>query len=194
MWVSRPIETPATAPPGALGPLTEQLAEHLLARLRDPAPLSLAALLAMWGALGPRPCGTDPDLYRLLAARLAKAGEQLVAQDVAARGLEYWPGDVRLHQLRALALARSGATEQANEILRRLLAEGADDGETLGLLARTYKDLWRRATDDANRGHRLRLAHETYARAYRATGQPWHGINAATTAQLGAGGRAAIPG
>ncbi len=48
--------------------------------------------------------------------------------------------DVRLRQLQGLALARSGALERASEILEQLRAEKHADEETLGMLARTYKD------------------------------------------------------
>ena len=49
-----------------------------------------------------------------------------------------------LRQLLALALARSGASDSANAVLQTLYKEGHRDEETLGLLARTYKDLYQR--------------------------------------------------
>jgi class 3 adenylate cyclase/tetratricopeptide (TPR) repeat protein len=92
--------------------------------------------------------------------------------------------DVRLRQLQALALARSGATQRANNILIQLHREGHTDEETLGLLARTHKDLWARSTDAEERARQLRLAHLVYIEAYTLSGGYWTGINAATMALL----------
>src|SRR5205807_2338208 len=80
---------------------------------------------------------------------LLDAGEQLLAYDVLSAGLERFPDDVTLTQRAALALARSGATGRANHMLRALLARDASDEQTLGLLARTEKDLWTQAADPA---------------------------------------------
>ena len=63
-------------------------------------------------------------------------GEPLLAYNQAQAGLQRWPGDARLRQLQALALARSGDVERANAILRTLADEGRQDAETLGILAR----------------------------------------------------------
>ena len=76
-------------------------------------------------------------------------GEPLLAYNVADTGLQRWPGHVRLRQLQALALARTGDIERANRILAELAAGGLDDAETLGVLARTHKDLGQRARDPA---------------------------------------------
>jgi class 3 adenylate cyclase len=78
----------------------------------------------------------------------------------------------------ALALARSGAASKANALMERLAAQGLRDEETLGLLARTYKDLWLQ-TGDATR---LRQARDAYLQAHALTGGTWSGINAATLA------------
>jgi class 3 adenylate cyclase len=91
---------------------------------------------------------------------------------------------VRLQQLLALALARAGASEQANAALRRLADEGHTDEETLGMLARTHKDLWASATDPAVRRQHLESAHQVYSEAHRLSGGYWSGINVATTALL----------
>jgi class 3 adenylate cyclase/tetratricopeptide (TPR) repeat protein len=126
-----------------------------------------------------------PDDWRDAAQRLLKGGEILVAYDTLVEGLRAFPGDVRLRQLTALALARVGASREANAMLERLLAEGHADEETLGLLARTHKDLWSTATDESERQQHLELAGRYYARAYRATGGYWTGVNAATLALVG---------
>lgn len=176
------IEAPgATAPlqyEGEVEAALDQL-EKAVAEATD-----LAALLAVWRAHDPSVWRRRPRLYTALAGRILKAGEPLIAYDVLSEGLRHTPRDVRLRQLQALALSRSGATERANVILTALAAEGNADEETLGMLARTHKDLWERARAGAEKNHHLRMAFETYARAYRTSGGYYTGINAATTALL----------
>src|SRR4051812_14913807 len=103
------------------------------------------------------------------AERHLRQGEPLAAYNEAQNGLELAPGHVRLRQLRALALARSGDTERANAELTGLAQEGLEDAETLGMLARTHKDLALRATG-ANRDAHLRAAFELYQKAWSSTG------------------------
>ena len=124
------------------------------------------------------------------AERLLHQGEPLLAYNAAQNGLEHWPSHVRLAQLQALALARSGDTERANLLLGELAKRGLDDAETLGMLARTHKDLGLRAVATARRTH-LRSGFELYERAYLAarkrnahTDAYYTGINAATMAVL----------
>lgn len=133
-------------------------------------------------ALPPAP--DSPTAYHARAERLRAVGEPLLAYDVVQEGLERWPGDVRLRQLHGLVLADSGATERANAALAQLAAEGHQDEETTGMLARTHKDLWGRACGEEEKASRLRLARQTYERAYRTSGGYWTGINAATLAAL----------
>src|SRR5207237_6567549 len=93
---------------------------------------------------------------------------------------KHFPKDLRLRQLLALALARSGATESANVVLVGLYQEGLRDEETIGLLARTHKDLAGEALDASEAREHLRQAYAFYAQAYADTGGYWSAINAAT--------------
>jgi class 3 adenylate cyclase len=93
-------------------------------------------------------------------------GEPLLAYNAIQKALSDRPGDIRLRQLKGLALARSGALRRANEELASLRDEGSTDGETLGLLARTHKDLALASTDSANRERHLAAAFEIYAAGY----------------------------
>lgn len=126
----------------------------------------------------------SPDLYCALGDKLLKLGEPLMAYDLLTEGLTHWPTRLRLKQLLALALARSGAPQVANQILKQLVEQGAHDEQTLGLLARTYKDLWRQTQDQALRSQHLNLAAARYLEAYQLSGSLWTGINAATMALL----------
>ena len=81
------------------------------------APNDLAQLMSIWRARDKTQWSQSPDSYRLLAEKILRQGEPLLAYDVVSEALAKWPDDVRLRQLQGLALARSGATERANAIL-----------------------------------------------------------------------------
>ena len=116
--------------------------------------------------------------------RHLKNGAPLLAYDVLSDALQRHPTHVRLRQLLALSLARSGAARDANAILLQLAAEGHADEETLGLLARTDKDVALHAIHPDVRRTHLARAFSRYADAYHRTGGYWSGINAATMALL----------
>ena len=131
----------------------------------------------------------SPEALVESAGRHLRQGEPLAAYNAAQTGLDAAPGHVRLRQLRALALARSGDVERANTELAALAAEGLDDPETLGMLARTHKDLALRAR--GGDGTHLGAAFALYERAWRtASGRGevdasgYAGINAAAMAVL----------
>lgn len=159
-----------------------------LARLREfldaPTGRKLAELVACWDARDRELWACSVENFRLLADQLARMGEPLLAYDVADEGLKHFPRDIRLRHLLALALARSGATDSARVVLEKLSLEGHQDEETIGLLARTHKDVADTSTDSAQRRDHLRRAHELYTKGYEQTGGYWSGINAATTAVL----------
>jgi len=125
------------------------------------------------------------------AEKMLRIGEPLLAYNCIQQVLADRPQNFRLRQLRGLALARSGAMRRANEELASLRDEGFTDGETLGLLARTHKDLALAAADDTIREQHLAAAFEIYAAGYRESCQRgvvadayYTGINAATMAFL----------
>ncbi|RPH96944.1 MAG: DUF4071 domain-containing protein, partial [Lysobacterales bacterium] len=117
------------------------------------------------------------DALRHVSACL-QAGEPLLASNACERLATVAPDDSTLLRSWALALARSGAASKANALMERLAAQGLRDEETLGLLARTYKDLWLQTGDAAG----LRQARDAYLQAHALTGGTWSGINAATLA------------
>ena len=103
---------------------------------------SLAALRAVWESHSPVVWARNSDIYRRAVDAALKLGESFLAYDIANEGLAYFPDEVRLLQLKALSLARTGTTSGANDILEELRKQGHDDEETMGILARTHKDLW----------------------------------------------------
>lgn len=118
----------------------------------------------------------SPALIEAFARRALDIGEPLLAWDVLdeARGRP-GAGDLHVH-LAALALLRAGAVERAIGLLEPLREAGASDEETLGLLARAHKSLWRETGDARHLGRSMML----YSEAWEATGGVWSGINAAT--------------
>jgi class 3 adenylate cyclase len=120
-----------------------------------------------------------------------RQGDPILAYNSAQEGLQNWPQNLRLRQLKGLALARSGDVERANRLLGELAAEGITDPETLGLLARTHKDLALGTTDSVRRALHLESAFRSYTHAYEAacvsgagSDASYTGINAAAIAVL----------
>ena len=147
------IENLARAEPVACGGSTawEEMAEADRERLRRTARQILRAITDAGYVILPAPTTQAEEmapqldealpLCRRRAERFLHSGEPLLAYNAVQQGLETWPGDLRLRQLQSLALARSGAIQRANRALQELRDEGHGDPETLGLLARTHKDL-----------------------------------------------------
>jgi class 3 adenylate cyclase len=156
----------------------------VLQMLRDCSQPDLALLQGLWRAHDPEVWSVNPEPYRLLGERILKLGEPLLVYDVVAEGMKSFPQDLRLRQLLALALARSGAAGPANILLEHLYEDGYRDEETLGLLARTHKDLAREEGDASKSSQHLRRAYEFYSEGYETSGGYWSAINAATLALL----------
>lgn len=132
-----------------------------------------------------------PEAAAALAERHLRQGEPILAYNATQAGLARWPQHLRLRQLQGLALARSGDFERANRLLAQLAHEGCADTETLGMLARTHKDLALATQAEALRAQHLQAGFELYARAFddaRRAGADgdalYVGINAATMAVL----------
>jgi class 3 adenylate cyclase len=140
----------------------------------------LGSLLAFWRAHQPDWTDHTPEVCRQIGQRFLSLGEPLLAYDVISEGLAHVPEDVSLRQLLAGALARSGATERAHELLAELVREGHHDPETMGPLARTQKDLGLWATDPARRSRYLSDARRTYEDSYSLSRGYYAGINTAT--------------
>jgi tetratricopeptide (TPR) repeat protein len=134
----------------------------------------------------------------LLAASraLVRLNRPLYALSVLERARHLEPDDVEARQLEGIALGRAQRYAEAREILRRL-AEERKDGETLGLLARTWKDEWTQIwnahpqrkldplTAARDTAATLQSAASAYVEAFRAApGDYYPGINALTLGRL----------
>src|SRR4051794_17164608 len=78
-------------------------------------------------------------LARSFVRHALRQGELLLGCDAAKRALTAHPLDLELRRRYATGLAQIGNTVRAQEVLGELIAEGHGDGETRGLLGRTYK-------------------------------------------------------
>ncbi len=145
----------------AAKPVRRELYDQIAAITQDPVAVPLEEAL------------------KLIAACL-EAGECLLASNACESLATVAETHPRLIQLWALALARSGAASKANAMMAALAERGQPNEETLGLLARTHKDLW---LQTGNAEH-LAKARDTYLKAYQLTNGNWSGINTATLALL----------
>jgi len=131
------------------------------------------------------------EFYRGTGESILRAGEPLLAYDIAAKGLAAWPDDSRLKQILAMSLSRTGAALAANGILSEMKAQGHNDCETLGILGRTHKDLWAMDPESGmGKGH-LDVARKCYFDAFQHALKAeqiddgiYNGINAATVSML----------
>ena len=136
------------------------------------------------------------EALRTAARALLKLNRPRYALSVIQQARQLDPDDVEARQIEAIALGRDKRYAEAREALRRL-AEERKDGETLGLLARTWKDEWTQiwaghpqrqlnplasARDSAAT---LQSAAAAYVDAFRAAaGDHYPGINALTLGRL----------
>ena len=163
------------------GPGAEDALRGKIDTLRN----DLAALLILWHQRRDPGMGwtASPRLHVQLARAFIEVGAPLLGLEVASEGLEDFADHVELRQVRGLALARSGSTEEANRALEQLRVEGYLDDQTLGVLARTHKDLALAVNGEARRRH-FDAALRHYADAYARSHGYWTGINVATLAAL----------
>jgi tetratricopeptide (TPR) repeat protein len=92
-----------------------------------------------------------------------------------------FPRSIRPQQLKGLALARAGQWRLAQQILGELHELGEKDPETLGILARTWRDRYGVSKDVLH----LRKARNLYAEAFESAPSDYYtGINAASNSVL----------
>ena len=136
------------------------------------------------------------EALRTAARALVRLSRPRYALNILERARQLEPDDVEARQLEGIALGRAERYAEARESLRRL-AEERKDGETLGLLARTWKDEWtqiwnahpQRKLDPVaaarDTAATLQSAASAYIEAFRAApGDYYPGINALTLGRL----------
>jgi tetratricopeptide (TPR) repeat protein len=147
-----------------------------------------AATTAQQGADGLVP-GQEPREYERVVRAAVSAGQLLTAIEVAREGLERFGETGGLRQQLALALVQTGALAAAREVLAAGRPGEVHDEETLCLLGRVHKEMWRRAADPREADAAIQRACELYGEAFDRHESYYPGINLAFT--LAAAGRRA---
>ncbi len=125
---------------------------------------------------------STPTLSCKVAEGLIALGRQDDALKVLEPVLQAFPRSIRPQQLKGLALARKGDWRAAQNLLGELYALGERDPETMGMLARTWRDRHFKAGLDPLH---LRKARNLYAEAFALVPSDYYpGINAATNSVL----------
>lgn len=119
--------------------------------------------------------------YEKMVRRSVSAGQLLSAIEVARDGITRFGPTRPLQQQLALALAQTGALSASKELLIRISGESARNEETLSLLGRVHKELWRRAVDPAEGAEEVREACAYYREAFALYDNYYPGINLAFT-------------
>ncbi|MGB0452529.1 MAG: TRAFs-binding domain-containing protein [Bacteriovoracaceae bacterium] len=121
------------------------------------------------------------DIYTAFAEKALSAAEPLLAFDILKEASHYYPENLRVRQLMGLTFARLGLTKEANRMLEKLFKEDQNlDEETIGLLARTYKDLWLLEKSESHFDKSIAI----YGMSYKKFKSTWAGINLATLYKL----------
>jgi hypothetical protein len=136
------------------------------------------------------------EALRTAARALIRLNRPRYALTILEHACRLEPDDVEARHLEGIALGRAERFAEARESLRRL-ADEHQDGETLGLLARTWKDEWtqvwnahpqRKSAPVAaarDTAATLQSAASAYIEAFRAApGDYYPGINALTLGSL----------
>ena len=84
--------------------------------------------------------------------------------------------DLRLKQLNALAMSKSGGPGSAKDYLEPIYKQHPENSETAGILGGIYKELFRNSQETKY----ALLSRDTYHQNFIATGNYYTGINAAT--------------
>ena len=103
-------------------------------------------------------------------------GHVFQAHNIASELLLEYPDNLRLSQLKVIALNRLGQPDKAIHAIEDIIDKGYRDGETMGLLGRTYKDLYKLTKDTTY----LQKAAEAYYSGYQHSYDYYPGVNAAS--------------
>src|SRR5579872_284843 len=126
---------------------------------------------------GPPRFATQSQCERFVKAAVS-SGQLLIAINAARDGLAVFNSLVLRQQL-ALALVQTGAFEPARQLLAELVLQGDKAEETLCLMGRVYKELWRHESDRDLALRALRNSRKFYDEAYKRYRTYYPGINLA---------------
>ncbi len=131
-----------------------------------------------------RPTGAlahDVEEYVKMVRESVSAGQLLTAIEISRDGLARFGKTAALQQQLALALAQTGALDAAREQLAELMQEPTPSEETLCLLGRVEKELWRRSRTPQDAADALAQATKFYVAAFDRYETYYPGINLAFT-------------
>jgi hypothetical protein len=100
--------------------------------------------------------------YQALTRRFVELGENYLAIDTATEGIEFFGDDPKLILSSALASARCGAVDQAQQILADKQRVLSGTHEYFSLLGRTHKDLWKLSGDRRDLEESYRCYYQDY--------------------------------
>ncbi len=107
--------------------------------------------------------------------RALNQGQVFQAHNLASELRLEFPENLRITQLLVIALNRLGQSQTAIKIILEKVRQGIKDSETLGLLGRTYKDLYKQTGDRKY----LKKSAESYFKGYFLNKEYYPAINAA---------------
>lgn len=119
--------------------------------------------------------------YEKLTREAVSSGQLLSAIEMARDGLSRFGDSRTLKQLLALSLAQTGALDAARNALDDVLRDSASDVETLCLIGRVYKELWRHAGSREDALAAMRQSAKFYSDAFERNESYYPGINLAFT-------------
>jgi len=131
------------------------------------------------------PAGKEQSSCEEMVKQAVSTGQLLLAIETARAGLAAFGESLVLRQQLALALAQTGVLDVARQVLAELIRTTGKQEETLCLLGRVYKEIWRRSTRPAEAAQALRHAQELYSEAYALYHTCYPGINLAFTLAMG---------
>ena len=138
--------------------------------------ISATGVYALWNSL--QETGVVDEQLSIRAAEIlvSKARPELAIEIVNSLPATL----IAARRLRARIIGEMNQTEKSIELLEQLQAEGNLDSDSGGILAGRYRRMWSQSggVDDAWR----RKSAETYQRYWKASGDPYCGINVASLA------------
>lgn len=134
--------------------------------------------------IAPQPSEPPLDLKALEidVRKKIEEGQIFVAYNLVMKGIEADPTNTKLREYAAIALLKTGAAEEAKEMISPILEdiEHLEDLETLHLMAQIHKESWRTTFEPDD----LKQSHELYISHFRKTKNYDSGTNAMWTAWL----------
>jgi len=138
------------------------------------------AIHVLWNQRDEQVWAQDPYFYTRLGELADKVGQAMFALDVLGEGVSHHKEDLRLTQLFGLSKIKCGYLIDARDLLSKLVKQGHQDEETLGILGRVYKEMWLNSSGGSPDHPSLKKSRNLYLKAFINTQGNYSGINAAS--------------